>query len=187
MKLLFLLIALFVMITSPAQARYKCEANSATNEVIYYATKMKDNFSKSEGIEFGKSVKKDNSSCYFILPWFFGKGFGQFFLSDEGKIIIDGIPYAIVKDTSAPHVKWSTSGGSSTFAEYCITEDIAEKIKTSKGKIVFLFTLEGRGEKTLDFGLKTSDEIRFIANRTFEDFPAVAKKQLVPNYTEKDD
>ena len=185
MKKTFLIVLLLMTVVLPVQARYKCEVNSATNEVVYSATKMKDNFSKADMIEFGKSVKKDNIANYYVVPAFMGKSLGSFFLSDEGKIIIDGLTYSIFKDTTASHIRMRPDK-STLLAEYCVPNDIADKIKTSKGKIVFLFTIEGRDEKVLDFGLKTSDEIRFVANRNFEDFRAGAKKQLVPKYTETD-
>ena len=186
MKFAFVLILFLIYPCLPAHARYYCQASSATNEVFYSATKMNDNFSKTESIEFGKVVGKDNVSVYYVIPQFTGKSFGKLFLSDKAKIIVDGTVFVLEKDTNAKHVsvKKYSSGRSNLFAEYSVPKSAAEKIKTSSGLIIFSFEIEGRGEKILDFGLKTSDEIRFIAKRQYEDFIAVSKKQLVPKYTE---
>lgn len=177
---------ILLTISFPAQARYKCHVNSPTNEVVYYATKMNDNFSKADVIEFGKCVKKDNSASYYLIAGFMGKKLGTFFLSDEGKIIVDGVAYTITKDLTAAHLLGRYKPDkSSLYAEYFIPGEIAEKIKSSKGHITFLFVIENRDEKMLDFGIKTADEIRFVANRSFEDYALVSKNKLKPIYTEE--
>ena len=188
MKKILLLVTVLLMMNFPAQARYKCHVNSPTNEVIFYATKMKDNFSKADVIEFGKCVKKDNSARYYLIAGFLGKQLGTFFLSDEAKIFIDGNPYAISKDLTAAHLlnKYKPDK-SSLYAEYFVSDEIAEKIKTSKGHITFLFVIENRDEKMLDFGMKTADEIRFVAGRSFEDYALVSKNKLKPTYTEENE
>ena len=186
MKRIFLLMIVLLMTCFPAHARYKCHVNSPTNEVIFYATKMKDNFSKADIIEFGKCVKRDNSANYYLIAGFLGKHLGTFFLSDEAKIFIDGSPYTISKDLTAGHLSSKyRPDKSSLYAEYFVSEEVAEKIKTSKGNITFLFVIENRDEKMVDFGIKTADEIRFVANRSFEDYAAVSKNKLKPTYTEE--
>lgn len=188
MKKLLLLVCVLLMVSFPAQARYKCETNSATDEVKYIATKMKDNFSKVDMIEFGKITKRNGDSIYYVIPAFSGKGFGKTILADVGTINVDGDAYTVTKDTNASHITWKNYKPRSihVLAEYVVPTDIAEKIITSSGVITFEFEIEGRGKKILDFGLKTSDEIRFVTNRNFEDYRAVSKKELVPQYTEKE-
>ena len=183
MKKIFLtLILLLLMFVIPAQAYYRCVPNNATNEVLYYTTIRQDGFSKFTLIEFGKTVKRDNSAVYYVIPSMPHKR--GCFLSDDGGIIVDGVNYPIKKDTLSPHIEKRHRPGL-LVAEYSVPLETVDKIKNSKGEIKLIFNIEGSGEKVLNYGLKTSDEIRFIANRTFEDFPAVAKKQLVPQYTEK--
>lgn len=168
-----------------AQAYYKCEPNSITNEVLYYALIRQDGFSKFTIIEFGKTCKKGMPDTYYVVPLIPLKA-KNYFLPDDGSIIIDGIYYAIKKNTNAPHIaKRHLPGSGMLLAEYTVPEDAIERIKNSKDTIKLLFNIEGKGEKILNFGLKTSDEIRFIVNRTFEDFFAVSKKQIVPTYTDK--
>ena len=89
---------------------------------------------------------------------------------------------------------WSALSGHVSWDEYKVKflatkghneREVAEKIKTSKGNITFLFVIENRDEKMVDFGIKTADEIRFVANRSFEDYAAVSKNKLKPTYTEE--
>lgn len=184
MKNLFLLIAMLVMLSVPVQAYYRCEPNNATNEILYYTTIRQDAFNRFTLIEFGKTVKRDNSAVYYVIPTIpYIRGC---FLSDDGSIVLDGVNYPIKKDTLAPHLA-KRHLPELLVAEYSIPLEIVDKIKDSKGEIKLIFNIEGSGKKVLNYGLKTSDEIRFIVNRTFEDFPAVVKKQLVPNYTETND
>lgn len=191
--LFFITFILFIIQNNTVFAKYDCIVNSATNEINYRVTKMNNNFSKIESIEFGKVVNKENSSVYYVIPVFWGNNFGKKFLSDIGEIVIDNSSYEIHKDTNAKHiyntiVKWNVKGGSKyvLFSEYSIPETIAEKIKTSKGNIIFKFNIEEKGLKELDFGINTSDEIRFIIDKKYEDYIPVTKKKIKPKYTEID-
>ena len=183
-KTLFML--MFLMIISfPVSASYRCVVNSATNEVLYYATIRKDGFSKFTTLEFGKAIKSDNSYTCYIIPAFHGIGYEKHLFSDKAYIVIDEVSYEISKNTSAPHItKRHHPGKGSLLSEYYVSEEILEKIRKSKGNIAFLINVDMTNKKTMDFGLKTSDEVRFVADRSFQDYIAVYEKKLVPKYTE---
>lgn len=185
MKKLFCLIAMLMIIALPVQASYRSEVNSAANEVLYYAYIRRDGFNKYTKLEFGKSIKMGQNTEYFIIPAFYG--YERLFLSDTATLLFDDVSYELKKDTNAPHIakRHSPNRRDALLAEYPVSQEIVEKIKSSKGNIKILVTIVGKRDVTMEFGLKTSDEIRFIIERSFEDIEAVGKNKLVPKYSQK--